>query len=211
LLLCAATAGAKDGSPLGDAFDADNWASVGRTAGEAHYSPLTEINRETVGRLRLAWTLDLDLGNAQATPLAVEGIIYVAAGYSIVYAVDAKTGKSLWRFDPEVLLVAGKKLRAGSGIRGLAFSKGRLFVGTHDGRLIALDAKKGTALWSTPTLEANDSSFDAPRASTKVAIGFGSGFVHAMGRWGYDATTGAYMETEAARWRGAERGHLRLK
>ena len=109
MLLCAATAGAKDGSPLGDAFDANNWASVGRTAGETHYSPLTEINRETVGRLRLAWTLDLDLGNAQATPLAVEGIIYVAAGYSIVYAVDAKTGKSLWRFDPEVLLVAGKE------------------------------------------------------------------------------------------------------
>jgi len=182
LLLCAATAGAKDSSPLSDEVDAHNWAAVGRTAGETHYSPLTEINRETVGRLRLAWTLDLDLGNAQATPLAVEGIIYVAAGYSIVYAVDAKTGKSLWRFDPEVLLVAGKKLRAGSGIRGLAFSKGRLFLGTHDGRLIALDAKKGTALWSTPTLDANDSSFisGAPRVfNDKVAIGFGdSGSVH---------------------------------
>jgi quinohemoprotein ethanol dehydrogenase len=110
-----------------------------------------------------------------------------------VYAVDAKTGKSLWRFDPEVLLVAGKKLRAGSGVRGLAYSKGRLFVGTHDGRLIALDAKKGTALWSTPTLEANDGSFisGAPRVfNDKVAIGFGdSGSVHgAVGV--YDAATG---------------------
>ena len=193
MLLCAATAGAKDSSPLSDELDAHNWAAVGRTAGETHYSPLTEINRETVGRLRLAWTLDLDLGNAQATPLAVEGIIYVAAGYSIVYAVDAKTGKSLWRFDPEVLLVAGKKLRAGSGVRGLAYSKGRLFFGTHDGRLIALDAKKGTAHWSTPTLEANDGSFisGAPRVfNDKVAIGFGdSGSVHgAVGA--YDAATG---------------------
>ena len=71
LLLCAATAGAKDIPPLSDEFDAHNWAAVGRTAGETHYSPLIEINRETVGRLRLAWTLDLDLGNAQATPLAV--------------------------------------------------------------------------------------------------------------------------------------------
>lgn len=192
LLLCAA-ASAKDSSPLSDEFDAHNWAAIGRTAGETHYSPLTEINRETVGRLRLAWTLDLDLGNAQSTPLAVEGILYVAAGYSIVYAVDARTGKSLWRFDPEVLLVAGKKLRAGAGVRGLAFSKGRLFVGTHDGRLIALDAKKGTALWSTPTLDAGDGSFisGAPRVfNEKVAIGFGdSGSVHgAVGV--YDAATG---------------------
>ncbi len=192
MLLCAA-ASAKDSSPLSDEFDAHNWAAIGRTAGETHYSPLTEINRETVGRLRLAWTLDLDLGNAQSTPLAVEGILYVAAGYSIVYAVDARTGKSLWRFDPEVLLVAGKKLRAGAGVRGLAFSKGRLFVGTHDGRLIALDAKKGTALWSTPTLDAGDGSFisGAPRVfNEKVAIGFGdSGSVHgAVGV--YDAATG---------------------
>ena len=146
-----------------------------------------------MGRLRLAWTLDLDVSSAQATPLAVEGMIYVAAGYSIVYAVDAKTGKSLWRFDPQVLLVAGKKLRAGAGVRGLAYSKGRLFVGTHDGRLIALDAKKGTALWSTPTLEANDGTFisGAPRVfNDKVAIGFGdSGAVHgAVGV--YDAATG---------------------
>ena len=193
LLVCAAAAGAKDNSPLSDTFDASNWAAIGRTAGETHYSPLTEINRETVGRLRLAWTLDLDLGSAQATPLAVDGVIYVAAGYSIVYAVDAQTGKVLWRFDPEVLLVAGKKLRAGSGVRGLAHSKGRLFVGTHDGRLIAIDAKKGTALWSTPTLESGDGSFisGSPRVfNDKVAIGFGdSGAVHgAVGA--YDTATG---------------------
>ena len=192
LVTCAAWA-ASEKSPLGDAFDASNWAGIGRTAGETHYSPLTEINRETVGRLKLAWTLDLDLGNAQATPLAVDGVIYVAAGYSIVYAVDALTGKVLWRFDPEVLLVAGKKLRAGAGVRGLAYSRGRLFVGTHDGRLIAIDAKKGSALWSTPTLEAGDGSFisGAPRVfNDKVAIGFGdSGAVHgAVGA--YDAATG---------------------
>jgi len=203
LILCAATAGAKDSSPLADEADAHNWAAIGRTAGETHYSPLTEINRETVGRLRLAWTLDLDVGNAQSTPLAVDGVIYLAAGYSIVYAVDAKTGKSLWRFDPQVLLVAGKKLRAGAGVRGLAYSKGHLFVGTHDGRLIALDAKKGTAVWTTPTLEPNDGSFisGAPRAfNNKVAIGFGdSGSVHgAVGV--YDAATGKRLwrwETQA--------------
>ena len=109
------------------------------------------------------------MGNAQSTPLAVEGIIYVAAGYSIVYAVDAKTGKR-----------CGASIRAspwsreincapGAGVRGLAYSQGQLFVGTHDGRLIALDAKKGTPLWTTPTLDANDaSSSPARRAYSKA-------------------------------------------
>ena len=192
LFVCAA-AGAADISPLSAEFDARNWASIGRTAGETHYSPLTEINRETVARLKLDWTLDLDVAGAQATPLAVDGVIYVAAGYSIVHAVDARNGKLLWRFDPEVLKVAGSKLRGGSGVRGLAYSKGRLFIGTHDGRLMALEAKKGAVLWSTPTLDAADSSFisGAPVAfNEKVAIGFGdTGSVHgAVGV--YDAATG---------------------
>jgi quinohemoprotein ethanol dehydrogenase len=175
-LVCAAAATAATQSPLSPEFDARNWASIGRTAGETHYSPLTEINRDTVGRLRLAWTLDLDVANAQSTPLAVDGVLYVAAGYSMVFAVDALTGKVLWKYDPLVLPVVGKKLRAGAGIHGLAYSAGHLFVGTHDGRLIALDAKKGTMVWSTPTLDPNDSTFisGAPRVfKGKVAIGFG--------------------------------------
>jgi quinohemoprotein ethanol dehydrogenase len=175
-LICAAAATAANKSPLSPEFDARNWASIGRTAGETHYSPLTEINRDTVGRLRLAWTLDLDVSNALSTPLAVDGVLYVAAGYSMVFAVDALTGKALWKYDPLVLPVVGKKLRYGAGVRGLAYSAGHLFVGTHDGRLIAIDAKKGTMLWSTPTLDPNDSTFisGAPRVfKGKVAIGFG--------------------------------------
>ena len=119
LLLCAATAGAKDSAPLGDAFDANNWAAVGRTAGETHYSPLTEINRETVGQAQAGVDVRSRPRQRPGNSARGDGIIYVAAGYSIVYAVDALTGKSLWRFDPEVLLVAGKKLRAGSGVRGV--------------------------------------------------------------------------------------------
>ncbi len=131
--------------------DGRNWAAYGRTFSETHYSPLAEINRETVPRLNLAWTLDLDVTNNLSTPLAVDGVIYVASGYSFVHAVDAKTGKLLWRYDPEVAKVAGAKLRTGWGIRGLSFWKGRLFVGTHDGRLIALDAKTGKPVWSVQT------------------------------------------------------------
>jgi len=190
-------------SPLSPDFDADNWSSIGRTAAGSHFSPLSEINRTTVARLKLAWTLDLDVGGVQSTPLAIDGVIYVAAGYSIVHAVDARTGKLLWRFDPEVAKVAGKKLRAGSGTRGLAYSKGKLFVGTHDGRLIALDAKKGTLLWSTPTLDANDGSFisGAPIVfNDKVATGFGdSGSAHGAVNV-YDANSGKALwrwETQA--------------
>src|SRR4030095_14067157 len=120
---------------------------------------LTEITRETVPRLNLAWTLDLDVTNNLSTPLAVDGIIYVASGYSFVHAVDAKTGKLLWPYDPEVAKAAGTKLRTGWGIRGLSFWKGRLFVGTHDGRLISLDAKTGKLVWSQQNIDTADGFF----------------------------------------------------
>jgi quinohemoprotein ethanol dehydrogenase len=156
--------------------DPRNWPAVGRSVNDTHYSPLTEINRDTVSRLRLAWTLDLDAHSVQSTPLAVDGVVYVAAGYSIVYAVDGRTGRQLWRYDPEVPKFAGRKLRAGAGIRGLAYAKGRLFVGTHDGRLIALDAKKGTLVWGIEALRGQDRSFISgpPRVfGDRIAIGFG--------------------------------------
>ena len=114
----AMAAGTIDNTALRNDTDGHNWAAYGRTFGETHYSPLAEINRETVPRLNLAWTLDLDVTNNLSTPLAVEGVIYVASGYSIVHAVDAKTGKLLWRYDPEVARVVGTKLRTGWGIRG---------------------------------------------------------------------------------------------
>src|SRR5688572_27659861 len=167
-----------DNAALSDEADGRNWAAYGRTFSETHYSPLNEINRETVSRLNLAWTLDLDVTNNLSTPLAVDGVVYVASGYSLVHAVDARTGKLLWRYDPEVAKVAGAKLRTGWGIRGLSFWKGRLFVGTHDGRLLALDAKKGTLVWSVQTIDPDDGSFVSgpPRVfNDKVIIGFGGG------------------------------------
>jgi len=184
-----------DNAALSNETDGHNWAAYGRTFSETHYSPLTEVNRETVARLNLAWTRDLDVTNNLATPLAVDGVIYVASGYSFVHAIDAKTGAVLWRYDPEVAKVVGTKLRTGWGIRGLAFWKGRLFVGTHDGRLVSLDAKKGTLIWSVQTIDSNDGTFISgpPRVfNDKVVIGFGGadfgparGYVTA-----YDTATG---------------------
>ena len=102
-----------DNTALSDEADGRNWAAYGRTFSESHFSPLAEINRDTVSRLNLAWTLDLDITNPISTPLAVDGVLYVAAGYSFVHAVDAKSGKLLWRYDPEVAKVVGRKLRTG--------------------------------------------------------------------------------------------------
>jgi quinohemoprotein ethanol dehydrogenase len=178
--------------------DADprNWSSYGRVAGDSHFSPLTEINRDTVSRLRLAWTLDLDVTGVNSTPLAIDGIVYVAAGYSIVYAVDGKSGKQLWRYDPGVTAIAGRKLRSGAGIRGLAYSKGRLFVGTHDGRLIALDAKKGTLVWGVEILSKDDFTFisGAPRVfNDRVVIGFGDSHVEFGAIEVYSADEGKFL------------------
>src|SRR6188472_1510994 len=107
--LSARAATTVDNAALNNEKDGQNWPAYGRTFSETHYSPLAEINRETVPRLRLAWTLDLDVTNNLSTPLAVDGVIYVASGYSFVHAVDAKTGKLLWRYDPEVAKAAGAK------------------------------------------------------------------------------------------------------
>jgi quinohemoprotein ethanol dehydrogenase len=198
LLVGTALAAKPDPSALADEADARNWTSYGRTYNESHFSPLTEISHATVSRLRLAWALNLDLvGTTQSTPLAVDGVIYVAAGYSILHAVDARTGKILWRVDTGALTLASEKLRAGAGIRGLAYrrgpfviatadgkrraagpaNQGQLFVGTHDGRLVALDAATGGILWSKQILGLDRTYISgAPRiCGERVLIGFGAG------------------------------------
>jgi quinohemoprotein ethanol dehydrogenase len=187
-----------DNAALNNEADGRNWAAYGRTFSETHYSPLVEINRDTVPRLNLAWALDLDITNPISTPLAVDGVLYVAAGYSFVHAVDAKTGKLLWRYDPEVAKVAGKKLRTGWGIRGLSYWKGHLFVGTHDGRLLSIDAKTGKLVWSVQTLDPNDGSFISgpPRVfNDKVIIGFGGADFGAVRGYvtAYDTNTGKQL------------------
>lgn len=182
--------------PGPDDADPRNWTSYGRVATESHFSPLTEINRDTVSRLRLAWTLDLDVTSANSTPLAVDGVLYVAAGYSIVSAVDGRTGKLLWRYDPGVAAIAGRKLRSGAGIRGLAYSNGRLFVGTHDGRLIALDAKKGGVVWGVEVLNKGDFTFisGAPRVfNDRVVIGFGDSHAEFGAIEVYSAVDGKFL------------------
>jgi quinohemoprotein ethanol dehydrogenase len=178
-----------------DSSNGDDWPGYGRTFGEQHYSPLTQINQRTIGRLSLAWWMDLEsTENSVTQPIAVDGVLYFANGHSIVHAVDAASGKLLWRFDPKVSEVAGFRLRLAYGSRGIAWWNGKIYTGTQDGRLIAVDAKSGTAVWSVQTLEKNmEADINGPPRvfDGKVIIGFaGDVFANRGYVTTYDAETG---------------------
>ena len=189
------TGGAGDArSPLADSSNGDDWAGYGRTFGQQHYSPLDDVNLGNVGSLGLVWSMDLPPANSVTQPIAVDGKLYFASGLSVVNAVDAATGKELWQYDPEVGKVGGLNQRIGWGVRGIAFWNNKIYVGTRDGRLIAVDAKTGNPVWTAQTYGADDPAYisGAPRVfDGKVLIGFGStsgamrGYVSA-----YDADTG---------------------
>jgi quinohemoprotein ethanol dehydrogenase len=131
-----------------------NWYTHNGTHDEGNYSVLDQINTQTVGRLGLAWSLDLPGEvSLEATPLEIDGRLYFSGSSSDVYAVDALSGRVLWKYDPQVWRYRPEHLKLIWGInRGVAYSHGRVFVGSQDGRLIALDANSGKLLWSVKTL-----------------------------------------------------------
>lgn len=183
-------------SGVEDDSNGTNWPAYGRTHAERHDSPLTEINDRTISRFGLSSTTDLaDVPGAATVPLAVDGIVYLAIGPSIVHAVDAASGKLLWQYDPHVYKVAGRKMRSAWGTRGLAYWKGRLYVGTYDGRLIAIDAKTGREAWSTQTTQPDDENYitGAPRTFRGLVL-IGNGGADSGNSRGYvtayDAATG---------------------
>ncbi|MDR0781550.1 MAG: PQQ-dependent dehydrogenase, methanol/ethanol family [Pseudomonadales bacterium] len=173
------------------------WMSTGRTYGEQHYSPLNAIDRGNVATLGLAWYADFNIARGQeSTPLVIDGVIYVTTAWSNVLAFDAVTGAPLWSFDSKVPRDWGSRACCDVVNRGAAAWNGKIYVGTIDGRLIALDAATGTPVWSTDTVLTRDLSYSitgAPRVvKGKVIIGNGGaeygvrGYVSA-----YDAETGA--------------------
>lgn len=180
--------------------DGANWAIYGRTLDANHFSPLAQIDRDNVGKLGLAWSMDLDsTGSTYTSPIAVDGVLYFAQGYSVIHAVDAKTGKELWAHDPKVYDRAPAKMRASWGVRGIVYWDDRIYTGTTDGRLIALDARTGKEFWSVDTSMGPDDGryiTGAPWVyNGKVVIGHGGadfdpvrGYVTA-----YDAKTGKQL------------------
>ncbi|HXS31463.1 MAG TPA: PQQ-binding-like beta-propeller repeat protein, partial [Steroidobacteraceae bacterium] len=155
--------------------EASQWFTVGRTYDEQRYSPLTQINAQNVSRLGLAWYYDLDTNRGQeASPLVIDGVLYVTSAWSKVYAFDAKSGRLLWQYDPKVAGQLGIKGCCDVVNRGVAAWKGRIYVGAYDGRLIALDAKTGKEAWSVMTVDQSKAytMTGAPRiANGKIIIG----------------------------------------
>src|SRR5271165_3429853 len=130
----------------------EEWLTYGLTPGETRYSPLNQINAGNVSRLGLAWSYDVGQGggNQEATPLIFDGTLYGITNWSIVFAVDARTGKERWRWDPEVNQTAVfPKICCGVVNRGLALYGGNIIAPIIDGRLVALDATTGKPVWET--------------------------------------------------------------
>ncbi len=173
------------------------WLTVGRDWREQRFSPLTQINDRTVGRLGLAWYADLNTyRGVEGTPLEVDGVLYNISAWDITTAYDAVTGKPLWTYDPKVPVSWARLTCCGPVSRGLAAWHGKIILATIDGRLIALDARTGHPVWTANTLEAGQplSVTGAPRiADGKVVIGNSGGDLGSRGYISaYDADTGAF-------------------
>jgi PQQ-dependent dehydrogenase (methanol/ethanol family) len=144
-----------DDKALKAAGKGTEWPINGMDWGEQRYSTMTQINPGNVSKLAPAWSYELGPGGGsqQATPLYSNGILYTVTNWSIVAAVNAKTGKEIWRYDPDAdrtMTQFGKsRLCCGVNSRGVALYEGKVLVPVIDGRMQALDAATGKLLWSS--------------------------------------------------------------
>ena len=173
-----------------------DWPSYGLDYAETRFSRLTQVSDANVKNLGLAWSYNLEsTRGVEATPLVVDGVMYVTASWSIVHAIDVRTGKRLWTFDPKVDRGIGFKGCCDVVNRGVAVHKGKVFVAAYDGRLIALDAATGRAVWERDTIVDHKRSYTitgAPRViKGNVIIGQGGAEYGVRGYLSaYDAETG---------------------
>ncbi|MGC1493486.1 MAG: PQQ-binding-like beta-propeller repeat protein [Candidatus Acidiferrum sp.] len=180
---------------MADAAAGNEWLLNGRTSDEQHFSPLQQITDQNVGGLGLAWSLDIPGGmGVVAEPIVVDGVIYISAPKSIVYSVDAASGKVLWKFDPKILLNQAMNGSYSARVNGgVAVWNGKVYVGTGDCRLIAIDAASGRQVWQANVCEPTQTGITgAPHiAKGKVLIGYNGSDDGVRGSLAaYDAETG---------------------
>jgi quinohemoprotein ethanol dehydrogenase len=192
-----AATGRIDGAAIrANARTSRDWPSHGLDYAETRFSRLSQINVDNVKSLGLVWAYDLEsTRGVEATPVVVDGIMYVTASWSVVHAVDARTGNRLWTYDPKVSKEAGYKGCCDVVNRGVALHKGKVYVGAYDGRLVALDAATGAPVWEKDTIIDRARSYTitgAPRVfKGKVIIGNGGAEYGVRGYiTAYDAETG---------------------
>ena len=192
-----------DDNALRNSWRSGEWVANGNNPGEWRYSPLDQINASNVSRLGLAWTAVAGDGggNQEATPLVWDGVLYSITNWSIVFAIDARSGKELWRYDPKVdrtFTTPGQNRGICCGVvnRGVALHDGNVLAPVIDGRMVALDAKSGVVRWSTRVLPEDSTGYSitmAPRvAKDKVIVGAAGGeFTPHRGFFAaFDVTTG---------------------
>ena len=203
-----------------------DWITHGRTYSEQRFSPLDQIDDSNVGKLRPVWTFFTGLPRGhEATPIAVNGVLFFTSSWSVVFAVDARNGALLWRYDPKVPGDAAAKACCDVVNRGVAVYQGKVFAGSLDGRLFALDARTGKLLWEKVTVDQTRpyTITGAPRiVKGKVIIGNGGAELGVRGYFSaYDPNNGEMlwrtftvpgnpadkfeskaMETAAATWKG---------
>jgi quinohemoprotein ethanol dehydrogenase len=176
--------------------DRGNWLAHGRTFNEQRFSPLKQINEQNVGQLGLAWhyKLDVDRG-VEATPIVVDGVMYTTGVWSVVYALDARDGRLLWKYDPRVDRTVAAHVCCDVVNRGVAVLDGRVYVASLDGYLDALDAATGKRAWRIDTITDRTRPYSitgAPRiAGRNIVIGNAGGEFGVRGYvTAYDAKTG---------------------
>ncbi len=187
-------------SPVGE------WRLHGLEGGETRFSPLDQITKENVSRIGYAWSFDdvvvrgKTRRGMQATPLVVDGTIYFTGPWSVVYAVDARSGALRWRYDPRINGQHARHACCDIVNRGVAYADGKVFIGAFDGRLIALDKESGEEIWRVDTIIDHARSYSitgAPRiAGDLVLIGNGGA------DFGVRGYVSAYrIDTGALAWR----------
>jgi quinohemoprotein ethanol dehydrogenase len=186
---------AVDTARISTASAGEEWLTYGGTYSEQRHSTLTNVNTDNVNRLGVAWTYDLATNRGvESTPIVVDGVMYVTSAWSVVYALDAKTGEELWVYDPDVDRAVGVKACCDVVNRGVAVYDGKIYVGVIDGRLEALDAKSGKKVWSTVTVDQSKpyTITGAPRVvDGRVMIGNGGAELGVRGYISaYDASSG---------------------
>ncbi len=190
-----------DGERIANAdTEPQNWLAHGRTYDEARFSPLNQVNADNVGELGLAWYFDTETNRGlEASPIVVDGVMYTSGSWSVVFANNAKTGELIWKYDPEVPKEWGVNACCDVVNRGVAVWKGKVYIGTIDGRLVALDAVTGEEVWDVNTIDRTKpyTITGAPRiVNDKVIIGNGGA---EFGVRGY--ITAYNTETGEQEWR----------
>jgi quinohemoprotein ethanol dehydrogenase len=176
-----------------------DWVSYGRDYAETHHSPLKQIDQSNVSRLGVAWSVEVGSeGKLETTPIVFDGVLYGTSTWSQVYAIDIRSGKVKWQWDPAIVRggfdAMGPRPCCGPVNRGVALYDGKVYVGLLDGRLVALNAETGSVVWSVQTTTPNSdyTITGAPRViKGKVVIGQGGAEYGVRGFLGaYDAQTG---------------------